>query len=381
MVMWVFGLIMALTPTAALRAVNNTFVELCPAGGIRARPLDFKPGGIILASFDKTSLWVYNIDTSRRYPLPNTHPCGTNCRLSRDAQWITYVDADTSAYFKMRLDGTQRTPLIGYAADVEWWSDKTLLVWTPGREAYLQDEAGGDRQYLNVQSVMSVQPGGKWGLLLKQAGDVFDRALVDLETRDLPGIAGGYAELGQDTPYFNAHAWSPDGKWLAYAAPGPVDPKTNIAGAELFGIHPGDGAPVQWTHFQGQYGAVRINGRSSMELGWSPDGTRLAFWVVELIGPDPEKNTGNATIHVLNIQSGEIRRYCGFTTTQHTPNPPRLIWSPDGSHLAFGGDVPKDNKPYLLLALDVNTGIMTQLSEGLYPALGGADPVAWGYAP
>jgi hypothetical protein len=73
--------------------------------------------------------------------------------------------------------------------------------------------------------------------------------------------------------------------------------------------------------------------------------------------------------------------YCGYSTTEHTPNPPRLIWSPDSTHLAFGGNVPADDKGYLLLALDTTTGIFTELSNGLFPALGTADPVAWGLRP
>jgi WD40 repeat protein len=325
-------------------------------------------------------MWVYNINGNRRYPLPDTQPCGTNCRLSQDARWITYVDALTNTYAKMRLDGTQRTPLVDYAADVEWWSDDTLLVWTPGKEAYLRPENGTEREYLNVDSVTAVQPNGRWGIAIRQNGDDFERALINLETRDMSGIAGGYIDLGIDEPYFDAAVWSPDGRWLAYVAPGSFDASVNMAGGEIFGVSPTD-APQQWTNLTGVYGAVRINGRAGGELSWSPDGTKIAFWVIELLGPNPEANTGNATIHILDVESREVRSYCGFTTNEHTPNPPRLKWSPDGTHLALGGNVPGDDRGYLLLALDTTTGIFTELSEGVYPALGGADPIAWGYGP
>jgi hypothetical protein len=162
-------------------AAANTVVDVCPSGGIQARGAQFTPGGIILTAFDKASMWVYNIDANRRYPLPDTRPCGTNCRLSPDAEWITYVDSITEAYSKMRLDGTERTPLIDYAADVEWWSTNILLVWTPAKDAYLQPESGGERDYLNVSGVANVQPGGKWGIKLKQDGDTFHRLMVNLE--------------------------------------------------------------------------------------------------------------------------------------------------------------------------------------------------------
>jgi hypothetical protein len=142
-------LIGAFSPAQA----DDVITHLCPPVGIQTRIADFQPGGIILTAFDRDSLWVYNIDRNTRYPLPDTNPCGTNCHLSPDAKWLTYVNADDQSYGKMRLDGTERTPLVGYASDVEWWSADTFLVWTPGREAYLLPEYGGEREILDVRSV------------------------------------------------------------------------------------------------------------------------------------------------------------------------------------------------------------------------------------
>ncbi|MBL8160876.1 MAG: PD40 domain-containing protein, partial [Anaerolineae bacterium] len=363
--MLVIGLLLA-GGTAAQTGAN--LVEVCPGTPIQPRSATFTPGGIILTAFDRSSMWVYNIDSNRRYPLPETQPCGSNCRLSPDARWITYVDILTNSYGKMRLDGTQRTPLVDYAADVEWWSLDTLLVWTPGKAAYLRAEAGTDRQYLNVQGVVSVQPGGQWALLVEQDGDDFRRALVNLETRDLQGVTGGYIDLGLDKAYFDASSWSPDGRWLAYVAEAAYDASVSTAGGEIWGVEArGDATPVQWTNLSSVYGAVRINGRATGELSWSPDNRQIAFWVMEMLGPNLEANTGSARIHILNIETGVVRAYCGFTTTEHTPNPPRLKWSPDATHLALGGNVPGDERGYLLMALNLETGVFTELSEGIYP--------------
>jgi hypothetical protein len=377
--LWTIFILLTLLSVEAVTA--GTLTDVCPSGGIQPRIGSFQPGGIILTTFDRASMWVYNITTDRRYPLPETYPCGTNCRLSRDARWITYVDSETNAYAKMRLDGTERTQLVDYAADVEWWSDDMLLVWTPGHEAYLRAENGTDREYLDVEGVVSIQPGGRWGLLVKQDGDTFSRALVDLETRDLQGIAGGYIDLGEDKPYFSAASWSPDGQWFAYVAPTELDAQANSVGSEIFGIRPGDSLSTQWTELTTEYGAVRINGRADGEMSWAPDSRRIAFWVIEMLGSDPESNTGNAVLHILNVNTGELQRYCGFSTTEHTPNPPRLVWSPNGTHIAFGGNVPGDDKGYLLLAIDTTTGVFTALSDGIYPSFGGANVIAWGLPP
>ena len=99
------------------------------------------------------------------------------------------------------------------------------------------------------------------------------------------------------------------------------------------------------------------------------------------MGADPEANTGNAVIHILDVATGATTVYCGYATTEHTPNPPRLVWSPDSTHIAFGGNVTGDERGYLLLALDTETGVITELSEGIYPALGTPDVVAWGLPP
>lgn len=374
-------LLFALTFAPGSRSAHAAPVQLCPEGGIQRRAAAFTPGGIILAPFDSAGLWVYDIDRDRRYPLPETRPCEGNCRLSPDARWVSYFDVASDSFMKMRLDGTQRTTLVAGAADVSWWSADTLLVWTPGHGAYLQAEGSSDREYLNVAGVTSVQPGGRWGMLTEARDDGFYRVLINLETRDMPTIASPRVLLGADVAYFNGAAWSPDGAWLAFVAPGTFDASAGIAGAELFGIRPGEAAPTQWTDLAAQYGAVRINGHTLGDLSWSPDGTRLAFWVIELLGSDPLSNTGNAVLHLLDIASGQLTQFCGFSTTEHTPTTPRVIWSPDGSHVAFGGNVPGDDKGYLLLALDVATGQFTELSDGLFPALGNPDPIAWGLRP
>jgi hypothetical protein len=49
--------------------------------------------------------------------------------------------------------------------------------------------------------------------------------------------------------------------------------------------------------------------------------------------------------------------------------------------VAFAGDVPNDNKGALLLALNIESGVFTELSNGVYPALGQPNVIAWGRAP
>ncbi len=360
---------------------------VCPSQQIQPKPAEFQPDGIILTTFDGAAIWVYNIAGGNRYPLPETVPCIRNCRTSPDHLWLARMDSENGfAFYKMRFDGTQRTLMIGGAADVEWWNDDTLLVWTPDQQAYLVPEATAataPREYLDVRGAVAVQPGGRHALTLGQGGeDGFTRLLENLEFRNLTGVAGAApVVLGADVPYYNNAAWSPDGTWLAFVRQGVFDDSVGAYGSELWGIRPGDDAPTQWTDLHSAYGATRINGHTISDLIWSPDGTRVAFWVIELIGADPLANTGNAVLHVYDVVAGTLNAYCGYSTVEHTPNPPRLIWSPDGTHIAFGGNVQNDDKGYLLLALNTADGTYTELSNGIFPALGAPDVIGWGRLP
>lgn len=368
--------------TAAAQSPPATVTDVCPGSGIQPRPADFDPGGILLVPFDKASMWVYNINADTRYPLPDTQPCTGNCHLSPDGRWLSYLNPETFGFFRMRLDGTGRESLAPGAGDVQWWNDALLLIWTPEYRVYLRpvDDLNAERIYLPAEGVLAVQPGGYQALAMVQDDSGLQRYMVDLAAR-YNNAPPRRVYLAPDRAYFNAGAWSPDGQYLAYVGEGVFDEQTGISGGELYLIAPGSDTPRQMTNFSADYGAVRINGFDPSRLSWSPDGNWLAFWMMELLGSDPATNSGQAVLHTLNTESGEIRRYCGFATDDHTPNPPRLVWSPDSSHVAFAGDVPNDNKGALLLALNIESGVFTELSNGVYPALGQPNVIAWGQVP
>jgi Tol biopolymer transport system component len=355
--------------------------EICPSTGIQARPAEFQPDGIILTAFDGESMWVYDIARDTRYPLPDTRPCMANCHLSPDAGWLTYLDYRAESFGKMRLDGTQRSLLAAEASDVWWWNNDTLLIWEPVQGAYLRGESEtlSSAQILPTRNVRSIQANGLWALAVESRDGEFIRTMINLENRDT--VDEQRVLLAPDRPYFNAASWSPDGRFLAYVGRGAYDDSVGIAGGELYLASPNSAIPQQMTFLFNAYGAVRINGYAPDDLSWSPDGTQIAFWVIELLGSDPEVNTGTAVLHLLDIRTSEVRRYCAFSTIEHTPETPRIVWSPDSTHIAFAGNVPGDNKGSLLLAVDVESGIFTELSDGIFPVYGIPQVIAWGYAP
>lgn len=367
-----FALLLFLLLITLTSAAQGEIIDRCPGVGIQPRPAKFEPGGIILTAFDRNNMWVLHLDKKTRYPLEGVRPCGTNCHLSPDFRWLTYLNPPDATFYKMRLDGSQRTPLAPHVTDALWWSADTLLLWTPGHQAALL-APDGSQEGLKLEGGISVQPGGRFALALRYntSGNDFRRVLINLDDATDERLLPGDERL-----YFSAAAWSPDGAWLAYVAP--VETGGQMS-AEIFGVQMDSGLPGQWTRFTDAENAVRIGGQTPANgLSPSPDGTKLAFWVTPLTGDDLAVDTDEATLHVLDVASKEIVRYCDHTTTAHTPNPPRLVWSPDSTHLAFADNIPDDPRGFLLIALNLADGVYIELSDGLYPALGAASPIAWG---
>ncbi len=350
--------------------------EVCPAAARVPRGAQFDPGGLILTAFDRSGLWVVDIDARVRYPLDNTRLCGTNCRLSPDATTVTYLDGEEETYRRMTLDGIQRETLYADTAnDVMYWSPDTLLIYTAGKRAYLQN-VNGTKVELDVSTIISIQPGGLWALALDYRDGMFVRQLLNLALKNAPDSPR--VDVGPEARYFNAAAWSPDGQWVAAVVPVTSD---GVTGGEIVVASPLTKESQQVTDLLATAGPLRIGGVGTGGVSWSPDSRYVAFWGAPLIGDDPETDVEPASLYVYDHQSGETRHYCGVTVEDITPEPPRLIWSPDATHVAFAGNPPDDSRGSLLLALDIESGVFTELTEGMSNLLGRPNILAWGLRP
>lgn len=369
------------SPTPTLPApvdlpAYGTLVQQC-GQGVRPRA-EFQGQGLIVTTFARREMWLVDLDRNMRYPLPDTLPCGPNCQPSPDRRRLLYVSPETSTFWVMNVDGSGRQQVFPYfISALEWWDDSHWLIWPaaggPAIQAMDAAFSGSEPTRLADYSLFSVQPGGTFGL--RYAPGPADWPILELVETG----SGDSWQLAEARPFMGGAYWSPDGSQLAYLGAGERDAGLGLYGAELYLITPGEAAAVRATNLAASYGAVRIAGvLEERAVSWSPDGRYLAFWVMEIIGPDVAANVGHAVIHVLDTESGVVTAYCGFATNQHTPDPPGLIWSPAGQYIAFGVDVPGDERPALMLALDVGTGTYYEITDGMYAAYGTYDPVMWG---
>ena len=357
---------------------TNEVIDICPNQGLVSRSATFDAQGAILTAFSRDDLWVYEIARNSRYPLPDSGPCGSNCHLSPDFSWFTAVNSANNTVSRMRLDGTQRRRIIENASEISWWSDGTYLVWTSSHQAYLMREDNSLRGVFPTKGITSIQPAGYWGVYLETREEEMYYEMADLRSFDSAAqVFRDRIPISRIEPYHLTMGWSHDGDWLTVAMPLDDSPNQSAYQSEIFGMRVGLSGFNQWTNFAELYGSVRINGSFPFSLSWSPDGEWLAFWVIPQIG-DQETV---ATLHVLDVETQDLYRYCDYATTNHTPNPPRLVWSPDSRYIAFAGQRLAPDRGTALIALNIESGIFTALSSDVFPALGRPDAVLWGLLP
>ena len=147
------------------------------------------------------------------------------------------------------------------------------------------------------------------------------------ESRVLPatvkpdGTAYMVHRIGPPTLNLGFGGWSPDGTKTVFEAWDDTDPnRTGIYVSEGFSL--AKAVPVQITHAK----------RHDIGLGWSPDGTRLLLIQVTRC---PAGDCDGGDLYVVDSDGSDLIRLSPKGTFVACCGP--ASWSPDGTHVAFGG--------------------------------------------
>ena len=139
-------------------------------------------------------------------------------------------------------------------------------------------------------------------------------------------------------------AWSPDGRQLAYATEGVIDPYSRNITSQLWTVEVATGK------------TNKLAEGDAVQPAWSPDGTRIAYWA----------NTGGQRdIWTIDLRGGAPVAVTQDAATDWSPE-----WSPDGRWLYFSSDR-SGSMNIWRVAIDQRTGTPGGSPEAITSSLTG----------
>jgi Tol biopolymer transport system component len=136
---------------------------------------------------------------------------------------------------------------------------------------------------------------------------------------------GDRTDLGQAAGDVTSLAWSPDGTQIAYATVPLGSPDGNSPDGSVYAVSVDGGEHALIAESIGQV----PGGEEGSGIQWSPDSTRIAV----LAEPDPHDIRG--TLYVMNADGSDRQRLADSVLIEHTLGSPNIVWSPDGTRIAY----------------------------------------------
>lgn len=200
------------------------------------------------------------------------------------------------------------------AWEVAWSPDGERLAFTryhgqqPYPDLYTIRPDGKDRRLLlENASAPSWSPDGRRLVVTRSTCDEHpDACARELAPSDLYTVdadSGDVQRLTKDADEKLGSAWSPDGKSIAFIRPGKGISLTDADGEGLHQLWAGD---------------------AFASVGWSPDGSKLAFDF------SPDDSQSLIDVAVLDVETGVETQLTRGPVENQAP-----AWSPDGNAIAF----------------------------------------------
>ncbi len=286
-----------------------------------------------------------------------------------DGSRIAYVIASEQhqALYIIEEDGSAPVKLTDNAIDPKWSPDGKKISYTDysgaGGVVYTINADGSGRTKVGIGCCSGWSPDGRQ--------ITFVRSDLQLWIANGDGSMA-HSLIGNSSLQMMQHWWSPDGKRIAFSAPGKAQAAAqlyliNVDGSNLRKLTDSDEAWLSWSSdgkqavLIGNCGGLNNHDLCIMDADssslrrltdyhghlpvWSPDGTRIAH----VVG-------GSLCLVDVNSSSQHCPAALNQIETSYRGSAP--IWSPDGKHIAFVPD-------HILCLVDIDSSSQYCLSEQL----------------
>jgi dipeptidyl aminopeptidase/acylaminoacyl peptidase len=242
-------------------------------------------------------------------------------------------------------------------SDVELSPDGAQLVYVRGTTDFAADRtmtemvlvsvATGESRVIAQGRAPRWSPDGRWIAYRGRSAGGPGIVLYDLAT----GASRGLVDL-HETDHFlgrvdKGHAWSPDGKWIAYIGTEPTPSTGTEEGIRVFerilyktrtGFSDNRTSHIWVVPVKGGEPRMLTSGEyDEHSLSWSPDSKQIVFASNRSSDPD---NDHSDDLWTVELASGEVSRLTETVETEYSP-----AWSPDGRWIAYRGNVrPRNTK-------------------------------------
>jgi TolB protein len=170
---------------------------------------------------------------------------------------------------------------------------------------------------------------GRWGYQGRQSYRSWDLYMMDMTSQTVLRMT--------NTPGFDGKpTWSPDGRWLAYEHYDDNNLDIYILNVEAVArATQADTSPAADKSQPPEQHRLTYDAAPDYAPAWSPDGRHIAF---------TSYRDGNKDIYLISLDDGTI------VNLTHTPekDEDHVAWSPDGEYLAYSAGVPGDESIWML---------------------------------